>query len=122
MKNMDFEIVFRADANPNIGMGHVMRCLSIADAFQSMGKRVLFIVADDSVVNLINSRGFDTYVLKSDYKDMESELSMWPEWLLTKILIVDSYLLSFLFDYFLNDCIFYQINIFVHHYAYFYFY
>lgn len=94
MKNMDFEIVFRADANPNIGMGHVMRCLSIADAFRSKAKRVLFIVADDSVVNLINSRGFDTYVLKSDYKDMESEINRWPKGLAPEILVVDSYFVT----------------------------
>ena len=29
--NNNYDIVFRADANPNIGMGHVMRCLSVAE-------------------------------------------------------------------------------------------
>lgn len=91
---MDFNIVFRADANPGIGMGHVMRCLSIADAFNAIGNKVLFVVADENVVGLINDRGFETAVLNSDYKDMESELGMWPDGLQPEIVVVDSYFVT----------------------------
>ena len=33
--------VFRADGNSDIGLGHVMRCMSIADAAVEMGHDVL---------------------------------------------------------------------------------
>ncbi|SDH58517.1 UDP-2,4-diacetamido-2,4,6-trideoxy-beta-L-altropyranose hydrolase [Pseudobutyrivibrio sp. 49] len=92
--NNNYDIVFRADANPNIGMGHVMRCLSVADAFNAIGKNVLFVLADDSVVSLINDRGFSTAVLKSDFRDMESELESWPDGLQPEIIILDSYFVT----------------------------
>lgn len=69
--------VFRADGNTTIGLGHVMRCMSIADAAVDIGHDVCFVLADDSVVELVRSRGFITFVLGSDYNDMESELDLW---------------------------------------------
>ena len=54
-------VFFRADANHNIGMGHVMRMLSIADAFVSAGNNVCFILADDSVSKLVESRGMKSF-------------------------------------------------------------
>ena len=60
-------ILFRADANSNIGLGHIMRCLSIADALSSItteptivrGKdSIKFVLADETVSELIKSRGY----------------------------------------------------------------
>lgn len=81
-------IIIRADANPNIGMGHIMRCLSVADAASSSGHKVTFILADDGVEGLVNERGYEAIVLHTDYKDMESEV--WPE-IAAELIIVDSY-------------------------------
>ena len=69
--------VFRADGNSDIGLGHVMRCMSIADAAVEMGHDVCFVLADNSVEKLVRRRGFSTFVLGADYKDMESELGLW---------------------------------------------
>ena len=69
--------VFRADGNSDIGLGHVMRCMSIADAAVEMGHDVCFVLADNSVEKLVRRRGFSTFVLGADYKDMESELDLW---------------------------------------------
>lgn len=73
-KNGDFMIVIRADANSKIGMGHVMRCLSVADALLKRGEEVLFVTADDTPVPLLNRKDIPYRILHTDYADMEAEL------------------------------------------------
>ncbi len=67
-------VVIRADANSKIGMGHVMRCLSVADALVKRGEEVLFVTADDTPVPLLTKKGIPYRVLQTDYADMEAEL------------------------------------------------
>jgi UDP-2,4-diacetamido-2,4,6-trideoxy-beta-L-altropyranose hydrolase len=67
-------LYIRADANETIAMGHIMRCLSIADAFEALGGRVEFLIADDFVCDLLESRGYSYQILETDWKDMEGEL------------------------------------------------
>ena len=67
-------IVIRADGNRQIAMGHVMRCLSIADELREMGADVIFVTAGDETGDLIQSRGFENHVLHSDFEQMEQEL------------------------------------------------
>lgn len=66
-------ILFRADGNPAIGSGHVMRCLSIADAARKRGIACRFVAADESFAQTIQSRGFECDVLHTDYRRMEDE-------------------------------------------------
>lgn len=87
-------IFFRADANANTGAGHMMRCLTIAQAASprvqgdgsfvpgvgvhgdgSFVPGVGFICADEASAALPISRGFRTHILHTDYRDMESELA-----------------------------------------------
>lgn len=84
-------IVFRADANRNVGMGHVMRCLSIADSCTAVGCHVKFVTAGHEVETLIKGRGYEVGVLGSDYTDMEGELSSWPQGEHPDAIFVDSY-------------------------------
>ena len=72
---MSFSVVIRADANSLVGMGHIMRCLSIADSFVSVYNdvRIMFVLADDSVAQLVNDKGYETFVLGSDYSVMDDE-------------------------------------------------
>lgn len=66
-------LIIRADGNETVGLGHIMRCLSIADAAKEKGVRVRFVVADKKPLSIVEDRGFKTTVLNTDYRNMESE-------------------------------------------------
>ncbi len=66
-------IIFRADGSPEIGSGHIMRCLSIADAAKEQGLECRFAVADEHFAPTIRNRGFACEVLQTDYRDMDGE-------------------------------------------------
>lgn len=91
--------IIRADGNTAIGMGHVMRCLSIADAMKESNIEPVFMTADNGCVSMIEDRGFEVYVLGTDYRDMESELPLIRNYLETQnkgakqipAILVDSY-------------------------------
>lgn len=67
-------ILFRVDGNQNIGIGHIMRCMSVAKAASERGIRCLFVTSGEEPVELINSNGYEAEVLNTDYSDMESEI------------------------------------------------
>ena len=58
-------VVFRADASVTIGTGHVMRCLTLAEALRKAGAEVAFVCRelDGNLAGLIEARGFDVHVL-----------------------------------------------------------
>lgn len=90
-------ILFRADGNPDIGTGHIMRCLSLADALQEQGGEITFITAESYFQRLIQTRGYPCTVLGTAYDRMEEELSIFlpiiererPE-----LVILDSYFVT----------------------------
>lgn len=67
-------IWIRADGGKEIGTGHIMRCLSVADALRQMGEAVCFLMADDSAAALVEKAGQDYRVLHSSFKHPEEEL------------------------------------------------
>lgn len=87
-------IIFRADGNKKIGSGHIMRCLSIADALHDKGLDSVFVTADDSVSGLLRERGYKNVVLNLDYRNLEEELELFfslealPH---SEMVVVDSY-------------------------------
>lgn len=90
-------ILFRADANPSIGFGHIMRCLSIADAVAAFNHEILFILADDTVQDLVEQRGYPSIVLGTVYDDMEGEAERVSSVIAEKkfhALVVDSYFVT----------------------------
>ena len=54
-------IAIRADGNSSLGMGHLMRCLSIAKA---AGKKAecVFLVSENEAGNFIKEKGFNCHV------------------------------------------------------------
>ena len=51
-------IIFRADGGSFMGLGHVMRLLTIADEVKKQNREVLFVLADENVSSLVRERGF----------------------------------------------------------------
>lgn len=60
-------ILFRVDSNPTIGIGHVIRCLTLADALKEQGIKSVFICRPHhkSLHPLISDKGYDTHLLSS---------------------------------------------------------
>ncbi|NNJ25328.1 UDP-2,4-diacetamido-2,4,6-trideoxy-beta-L-altropyranose hydrolase [Alienimonas chondri] len=54
-------LTLRADATARSGTGHVMRCLAIAEAWQSAGGTATFVAAEigDGLATLVRDRGFE---------------------------------------------------------------
>jgi UDP-2,4-diacetamido-2,4,6-trideoxy-beta-L-altropyranose hydrolase len=58
-------VEFRADASLQIGTGHVMRCLSLADALRNAGARCRFISREHpgNLLGVIRQRGYEAVAL-----------------------------------------------------------
>ena len=88
-------IFFRADGNSQIGSGHIMRCLAIAEEARDIGEKSIFITAADDMSAVIKGKSFNNIVLQSDYRNMESEDIIPLLWeYANPTIIVDSYYVS----------------------------
>ena len=99
-------IFFRVDGNEIIGLGHVMRCLSIAEAFRDNGVDVLFVIADSKCSSIIKDKGFNLSILNSKFSDMESEidlLSVLIDEYKPEMLLIDSYYVTYYYLYSLKN-------------------
>lgn len=96
-------IVIRADGNAEIGAGHLMRCLTIAEYGREYAN-VVFWCADEASAALVRARGYDALTLGTDYRDMLSELpglerlkpggGQGPERKYADAILVDSYFVT----------------------------
>ena len=87
-------IWIRADGNPEIGIGHIMRCVSIADEIKQMGQEICFILADECASGLLQQKGYRYIVLHTAYDCMESEVDVLKQLIYQHkpdLLLVDSY-------------------------------
>ncbi len=101
--------IIRADGNSKIGAGHLMRCITIAEAILEK-EQVIFLCADSESAALAKQKGFYALVLETDYRNMETELPFLRktfeyllenngQWMETPVILVDSY---FVTDYYLQ--------------------
>ena len=59
---MSETLCIRADAGPEMGIGHVMRCIALAQAWQDGGGRVIFITATETpaILERLTAEGLET--------------------------------------------------------------
>lgn len=101
-------IWIRADANSEIGTGHIMRCISIAQELQKLGQEVWFVCADETSAELLAAKKQRFHVLNSDYRDMESELDKLLFMLCEQspnALLIDSYYVTAEYLKKLGECV-----------------
>lgn len=105
----------RADGNAKIGAGHLMRCLTIAEALAEKltGDRfaggcagspeICFLCADEASSELVRERGFQARTLGTDYRLMETELPILSNLLritgnegekIAHVILIDSYYIT----------------------------
>lgn len=87
-------LYIRVDMNDTIATGHVMRCMSIADAAKRLGEDTTFILADEQAVELIEQKKYHCIVLGTRWDDMESEIPILEKVIVKEKIdkiIIDSY-------------------------------
>lgn len=59
------EFVFRADASGVIGIGHIVRCLTLADSLRERGDRCVFVCCDGGGLEFVEAAGFEAVTAAS---------------------------------------------------------
>jgi UDP-2,4-diacetamido-2,4,6-trideoxy-beta-L-altropyranose hydrolase len=80
------KVVFRADASLQIGTGHVMRCITLANALRDVGAECIFICREHpgNMLDFIRVQGFEAIGLPmspANTKETEDEALAHAEWL-----------------------------------------
>lgn len=90
----------RADGNSHIGMGHIMRCLSIADALALQGEKPVFLTSSGECIPIVTERGFRAELINASVMDENDDIGSLmqelPELRVflkkdTDVVLVDSY-------------------------------
>jgi len=79
------KVLFRVDASLEIGSGHVMRCLTLAEEFQKRGAEVQFVCRehDGNLCGLIDEKGFPVrrLAIQTGWEDNEEHTLAHASWL-----------------------------------------
>ena len=107
------EYYIRADGSGKTGAGHLMRCLTIAEALRKQVRkaesskendksglekdRICFLSADEASAEFVRQRGYEAKVLHTDLEQMEEELPVLEELFKTpgkRLFLADSYFVT----------------------------
>ena len=66
-------IGIRADANGEVGMGHIMRCITIAKQIKELGHETVFLLRTVMPNDLLKRAGMESICLDSPWNRMETE-------------------------------------------------
>lgn len=83
-------VVIRANGGEAIGLGHIRRCLTLADALAQQGATVHFVTNDNqAALDTVGTNGFDAIPvdLEKDFEQTSAALRL----LQANVLVVDSY-------------------------------
>ncbi|CAN0297344.1 unnamed protein product, partial [Chrysoparadoxa australica] len=83
------EAVFRVDASQEIGAGHTMRCLTLADALTEAGWRCSFAVGPQTLAIVSDLRKAPYEVLELSGDRIQPMQERWPEGI--DLLVIDHY-------------------------------
>ena len=67
-------IGIRADANDIVATGHIMRCMTIAKQLSKLGKEVIFFLADEYGVSMLEEKGLRYVILNTDWENPMEEI------------------------------------------------
>ena len=110
----DSVIYIRTDGNSKIATGHLVRCLCIAQALESLGKSVCFLVSDHDSFSLLQdlaasifedySFSFDVKILETaKYNDLELEIEELSVLLTPSTPLLNSKPVIFVDSYFVTE-------------------
>ena len=91
------KIIIRADGNPELGSGHIMRCLAIANAARKRDIECIFVTADNFFSDVINHFCFRNIVLNTKYDCLDPEISKLLKIIATEnvsTILIDSYFVT----------------------------
>ncbi|MBM7572156.1 UDP-2,4-diacetamido-2,4,6-trideoxy-beta-L-altropyranose hydrolase [Aquibacillus albus] len=76
-------IFIRVDASREIGSGHVIRCLTLAEEFKKENHEVNFICRDldGDLIDLIKEKGYQVYTLNGSYSQSYTLVTKHSQWL-----------------------------------------
>ena len=75
-------VYIRADSNPVISGGHIMRCLAIAQPLIQNGMEVCILTADENPIPVLDKECIPHIVLNSDWKDLMTDIDKVKELLI----------------------------------------
>ncbi len=93
-KKEDMRVIFRVDATHDVALGHLKRCISLANKLLIFNIDLIFVTAEDSYTNeILNSLGFINHFSKAktnSYQDLKFTTSI-AEKFCVNVVIIDSY-------------------------------